>query len=220
MRLDADFHECFTLCAQLTERYGWYNRSNAANPYLLEGEKSCGMEIAEQCMHEPPDWIVMPVREGGALAALAKGVRQMGVLELIDWQPRLLAVEFQHDPRMTPAFDGPRGDDEADARTFRACLAYAGKVIEQSGGDIVQVDAAALARARDDLAGMTGLLVTPTAAAAWAGLEEAVSQGLMEAEASVVAVLVGSDRLPSPPADPPEPVAPDVDAIAAFFQRR
>ena len=36
------------MSAEAIEKYGWYNRNAAINPYLSEGKKTVALEIAEQ----------------------------------------------------------------------------------------------------------------------------------------------------------------------------
>ena len=43
-----DYGAAFRLSAQAIEKYHWYNRNAAINPYLSEGKKTVSMEIAEQ----------------------------------------------------------------------------------------------------------------------------------------------------------------------------
>ena len=41
------YEETFRLSAEAIDRWGWYNRNAAINPYLVEG-KTVSLEIAEQ----------------------------------------------------------------------------------------------------------------------------------------------------------------------------
>ena len=43
-----NYEETFKMSAQAIEKYGWYNRNAAINPYLSEGKKTVALEIAEQ----------------------------------------------------------------------------------------------------------------------------------------------------------------------------
>ena len=43
------YDQAFQLCSQACTHYGWYNRNCAINPVLVEGKKTGGLEIAEQC---------------------------------------------------------------------------------------------------------------------------------------------------------------------------
>ena len=43
-----NYEETFKMSAEAIEKYGWYNRNAAINPYLSEGKKTVALEIAEQ----------------------------------------------------------------------------------------------------------------------------------------------------------------------------
>ena len=58
IRVRGTYDETWELCQRACERYGWYNRNAAVNPSLVEGKKTCGLEIAEQMGREVPDWAV------------------------------------------------------------------------------------------------------------------------------------------------------------------
>ena len=47
------------MSAQAIEKYGWYNRNAAINPYLSEGKKTVALEIAEQLNWEMPDYLAI-----------------------------------------------------------------------------------------------------------------------------------------------------------------
>ena len=48
LRVHGSYEDAFQLCQRSCERWGWYNRNSGINPYLVEGKKSAGLEIAEQ----------------------------------------------------------------------------------------------------------------------------------------------------------------------------
>ena len=41
------YEDAFKLAVKAIDAYGWYNRNSAINPYLVEGKKTCGLELAE-----------------------------------------------------------------------------------------------------------------------------------------------------------------------------
>ena len=55
-----NYEDTFKMSAAAIDKYGWYNRNAAINPYLSEGKKTVALEIAEQVLHEGT---VSPVRE-------------------------------------------------------------------------------------------------------------------------------------------------------------
>lgn len=46
--VDGSYDVAYDLAAEASERFGWYNRSAAVNPYLVEGKKTGALELAEQ----------------------------------------------------------------------------------------------------------------------------------------------------------------------------
>src|SRR3989304_8836053 len=54
-RVRGSYAAAYDLCQQACERWGWYNRNCAVNPYLVEGKKTCGLEICEQLGWQPPE---------------------------------------------------------------------------------------------------------------------------------------------------------------------
>ena len=75
LRVGGSYDQTYELCQKSCERFGWYNRNAAVNPYLVEGKKTAGLEIAEQLAWNPPDWIAMSVGDGCTIAdSIAVGV--------------------------------------------------------------------------------------------------------------------------------------------------
>ena len=56
-----DYAQAFDLATAAIEKFGWYNRNCAINPYLVEGKKTCAMELAEQLNWEAPDRVFISV---------------------------------------------------------------------------------------------------------------------------------------------------------------
>ena len=48
IRVKGSYDQTWELCQRACARYGWYNRNAAVNPSLVEGKKTCGLEIGEQ----------------------------------------------------------------------------------------------------------------------------------------------------------------------------
>jgi threonine synthase len=46
--VQGSYEDTFELSKQAIDRWGWYNRNAAINPYLSEGKKTVSLEIAEQ----------------------------------------------------------------------------------------------------------------------------------------------------------------------------
>ena len=68
----------------------WFSRNCAFNPFLVEGKKTCALEIAERLT---PDFLIAPVGDGCTLGAIGKGFREARELGWIDRLPRLIGVQ-------------------------------------------------------------------------------------------------------------------------------
>jgi threonine synthase len=195
------YDDAYRLCSAACEKFGWYNRNCAINPVLVEGKKTCGLEIAEQCAGRGgvPDWVVVSVGDGCTIAGIAKGLVEMHALGMIDRVPRVLGVQaagvapvkYALDNDELPAsVDGTTiadGINVAVPRNWRKAV----KAIQASEGAIVTVTdeemLAALAQA-----GRHGVFGEPAAAAGIAGVKVAVERGIIGREERVLAVLTGS----------------------------
>ncbi|MEN6387504.1 MAG: threonine synthase [Candidatus Cryosericum sp.] len=90
-----NYDQAFDLCVEATERFGWYNRNTAFNPYMVEGKKTVALEIAEQLNFEEPDKVIVPVGDGCIISGVAKGFRDLLALGLIRHIPQLIAVQAE-----------------------------------------------------------------------------------------------------------------------------
>ena len=80
LRVRGSYEQAFQLCQQSCEKWGWYNRNSGINPYLVEGKKTCGLEIAEQLNWEPTDWVAVSVGDGCTVAGVWKAFREWKAL--------------------------------------------------------------------------------------------------------------------------------------------
>ena len=90
-----DYAKAFDLATAAIEKFGWYNRNCAINPFLVEGKKTCAMEIAEQLNWEVPDRVFISVGDGCCVGGLYKGFRDLLELGLIDKMPKITGVQAE-----------------------------------------------------------------------------------------------------------------------------
>jgi threonine synthase len=200
--VNGTYDEAFELCSAACDEFGWYNRSTALNPFTIEGKKTAALEIAAAMVPDSPDAILVPSGDGVILAGVAKGFRDLVEGGLIERRPRLIAVQPEGSSAIVDAVRS--GADEAttlegaasvaDSLTVQAprnaigCLAE----ISASGGGGVTVSDNAILAAISRLAGATGIFAEPAGAAAFAGLEAALEEGLVDREERVVLMITGS----------------------------
>jgi len=95
LALDTDFDGCMQIVKELTNDRTIY-LANSMNPLRIEGQKTVGIEIAQQFDWEVPDWIVIPVGNLGNVSALGRGFLMMKELGLINQLPRIACAQAAH----------------------------------------------------------------------------------------------------------------------------
>lgn len=200
IRVQGSYDATWELCQRACDRYGWYNRNAAVNPSLVEGKKTAGLEIAEQCGAQLPDWVAVSVGDGCTIAGIGKGLAEMKALGFVRRLPRLLGVQAAGARPLVDAFETGRdvvpglAETMADSicvghpRNWRKALAR----VRDSKGAFVAVPDAAIVEAQRESGRRAGLFGEPAAAAALAGLRQAVADGIVSRRASALVVLTGS----------------------------
>ena len=196
LAVEGDYEDASRVChATATER-GWYDCSAGVNPYLFEGKRTLGFELARDAADA--DWVAMAMGNGCSLAATWKGMAELDRLGLSDGTARFLGVQAEgasaiHD-RFTDEWGDGAGETAADSidvaaphSAKRACCALA-----DSGGDAVLVNDDAILRAQRRLGEHEGLFVEPASAATVAGVERALAAGVIDPADEVVVVATGT----------------------------
>lgn len=230
VRVDGSYDEAFELSLAACERFGWYNRNTAFNPFTIEGKKTAALEIAAQLAPERPDVVIVPVGDGVIVAGMAKGFTDLVQAGLLARAPRLIAVQPEGSAaiaralrsgadRVTPQ---PGAASVADSLVVAAPRngAMAVAEVKASGGTGVIVSDDALVAAISRLARFTGVFAEPAAAAVLAGLEAALAEGLVLQDERVVLLVTGSGLKDVPAAarglSPSPVIPPNLEALAAL----
>jgi threonine synthase len=168
-----DYDQAFAEAEEQGSRHGWYSRNCAFNPFLVEGKKTCGLEIAEQVK---ADFVVAPVGDGCTLGAIGKGLREAREIGLTTHLPKLIGVQAAGVQPMVGRFHGTRaepGDTAASSiavRRPRNALRLI-RELRESGGDMIAVTDAQIADAQRALAEEAGIVAEFTSAATLAAIE-------------------------------------------------
>ncbi len=171
---------------------GWYSRNCAFNPFLVEGKKTCALEIAEEI---EPDFVIAPVGDGCTLGAIGKGFREARELGLIERLPRLVGVQAEGVRPLVDRFCGTRS---AEGETAAASIAVRRprnairlfREIEASDGRMIAVSDDRIAAAQRKLAEEAGVIAEFTSAATLAALET-----VEEARGKAVVLLITGGRV-------------------------
>ena len=200
IRVRGSYEQAFQLCQRACEQWGWYNRNCAINPYLVEGKKTAGLEIGEQLAWQPPDWVAVSVGDGCTVAGIAKGLRELQTIGLIERVPRVLGVQAEGAAPVTSAFLSGQAMQPVEPRTLADSIAVgvprnwkkAVTAIRETNGAMINVSDDEILEAMRYTGRLAGIFAEPAAAAALAGLRRAVAEGVVSRRASAVAVITGN----------------------------
>ncbi len=191
----------FDLATWAIERFGWYNRNCAINPYLVEGKKTCGLEIAEQLAWRMPHRIFISVGDGCCISGLYKAFRDLADLGLIDALPRLVGVQAEGCAPIAEAFGAGAervtfrsGDTLADSIAVGAPRNWAKalRAVRESRGDMVRVTDGEILSAMTELARTAGVFGEPAGVTAFAGFRKMALAGKIGRDERVVIVVTGN----------------------------
>ena len=194
------YAQAYELCIQACDRFNWYNRNAAINPYLVEGKKTGGLEVAEQCADDPPDWVVCSVGDGCSIAGVYKGLRTMKEIGVIDWQARMLGVQAIGVAPIADAYRTGQLDRDEGGHTYADSINVpvprnwrkAVSAVRESDGEFVAATDEQIMDAVRLTGKLSGVFAEPAAAAAVAGVAVAREQGILNDESNVVAMITGN----------------------------
>jgi threonine synthase len=198
--VDGNYEEAFRLSAEAIDRYGWYNRNAAINPYLVEGKKTVSLEIAEQLNWEVPDWVVVSVGDGCTIAGVWKGFKDLYSVGWIDRLPKLIGVQSTGCSPLVDAFKANKPWQPAAENTFADSIAVgvprnpekALQAIRESNGIMIAVDDSEILEAMRQLGRTCGVFGEPAGVTGMAGLKRLIEQGLILPEEKIVVIVTGN----------------------------
>ncbi len=204
LAVEGSYDQAYDLCLEAAERYGWYNRSAAINPYLVEGKKTGALEIAEQLDWEVPDLVLVPVGDGSVISGIYKGFHDLLELGFIAGIPKIIGVQAEGASPIKRAFERYDGNEviieDQEAKTLADSIAVgkprdivkAVKYVSAAKGSFISVSDQEILRAIGELARRTGIFAEPAAAAAYAGFRALAEQGRLSKSDRVVIMITGS----------------------------
>ena len=198
--VQGSYEETFELSKQAIEKWGWYNRNAAINPYLSEGKKTVGLEIMEQLNWEVPDYIAISVGDGCTIAGLWKGLKDLYEIGFIDRLPRLISAQAEGCCPLNRAIESGEEWRPMEENTLADSIAVgvprnadkALMAIRESNGLVVNVSDQEIMAAQKLLGRTCGVFGEPAGVTGAAGLKKLCEQGKIPADATVVSVVTGN----------------------------
>lgn len=227
-----NYEETFKMSAAAIEKYGWYNRNAAINPYLSEGKKTVALEIAEQLNWEMPDYLAMSVGDGCSIAGVWKGLKDLYAIGFIDKLPRLISAQsygcypinraIQENAEWYPMEENTIADSISVGVPRNADKALA--AIRESNGIAVCVTDEEILAAQKLLGTTCGVFGEPAGVTGTAALKKACEEGLIPKGSTVVSIITGNGLKDTvnaiKAAGEPLNIKPDLDLMVEEFGKR
>ena len=230
--VDGSYEDTFALSKAAIDRWGWYNRNAAINPYLSEGKKTVSFELMEQLHWQVPDYVALSVGDGCTIAGVWKGLRDLYETGFIDRLPKLLSVQAEGCCPLNRALQTGEPWQPMEENTLADSIAVgvprnadkALNAVRESGGIAVNVSDEEILGAMRLLGRTQGVFGEPAGVTGTAGVKKALELGLIDPDSTVVSIVTGNGLKDVAngirAAGEPMLVRPDLDALLSAFDAR
>lgn len=196
LALETDFDGCMEIVQQLTLEKDIY-LANSMNSLRIEGQKTVGIEVAQQLGWNLPDWFIIPGGNLGNVSALGAGLKMLYELGVVNSLPRIAVAQAEAANPLYLSYK--KNFAEFTAITAQETAASAIRIgnpvsvkkaittLKEFGGVVEQASEAELADAAA-LGDRAGLLVDPHTGVALAALQKLKQQGIIKANDSVAVI--------------------------------
>ncbi len=201
--VDGLISDCAKIVGARKEAEGWFDVSTLKEPFRVEGKKTMGYELVEQCGWTYPDAVFYPTGGGVGLIGMWKAFQEMEDLGWVSGKrPKMIAVQAAGCEPMTRAFEAGAATCEMfhDAHTLASGLRVPKpygdylilEAVRASGGTIVSRTDEEIYQSIADWGVNEGVLLSPEGAAATAAYDHLVGTGFLSAEDRVVIFNTGA----------------------------
>ncbi len=201
--IDGLITDCGAEVARRKATEGWFDVSTLKEPYRVEGKKTLGYELAEQCAWQLPDVILYPTGGGTGLIGMWKAFNEM---ETLGWigkkRPRMFAVQATGCAPIVRAFETGKkiAEEFPDAHTVAAGLRVPKaigdflilNILRQSNGGAIAVDDEEMIRSAREVGSTQGIFVCPEGGACFAAFKLLRHAGKIASGERVVIFNTGS----------------------------
>lgn len=199
LEIEGNFDSCMRVIQELAEQSSLY-LVNSINPFRIEGQKTVAFELAEQLQWNVPDHLVVPGGNLGNSSAFGKGFRELLGHGLIRKQPRISVIQADGAAPFARFVTNHAAEflNEKDPQTLASAIKIgapvswkkAWRAVRETEGRVITVSEQEIADAKA-MIGRDGIGCEPASATTVAGIRKLVSDGFIQNDESVVAVLTG-----------------------------
>jgi threonine synthase len=196
LALETDFDGCMEIVQQLTQEKEIY-LANSMNSLRIEGQKTVGIEVAQQLAWQLPDWFIIPGGNLGNVSALGAGLKMLYELGLVNSLPRIAVAQAEQANPLYLSYQKNFADfnaitaGETQASAIRignpVSVKKAIHTLKEFNGVVEQASEAELADAAA-LGDRGGLLVDPHTGVALAAFQKLKKAGVIKSNDSVCVI--------------------------------
>lgn len=195
-----NFDQALDMVMKASEKLGMYVL-NSVNPFRIEGQKTAAYEICDQLGGRAPEYLYIPVGNGGNSAAYWKGFAEFEAMGLAPGHPIMRGIQAKGAAPIAAMFEKgaldlvPVKKPDTVATAIRignpANWKKTVRAIKESGGHASTVTDGEILSAQKAMAVHEGIFAEPAGAAALAGLIKDLDSGLISRSSEVVCVSTG-----------------------------
>lgn len=230
--VDGDYKKAFSLSKEAINKYHWYNRNAAINPFMVEGKKTVSLEISEQLDFKPTDWVCVSVGDGCTIGGVYKGFHDFYELGLIDRIPKILGVQSSGCEPFVVASHNNEPLKECEENTIADSIAVgiprnpikALNAVKNSHGAWISVPDEDILKAMALLGKKEGVFGEPAGVTSLAGLISALERGIIKKNETVTIIVTGNGLKDPANAQKassrPEIIKPDINELDEYLKEK
>ena len=202
LAIAGNYDDVNRLCTQVADRYGWGFVNINLRSYYAEGAKTMGFEIVEQLGWRYPDHLVSPVAGGTLLPRIARGLRELKQIGLVDGElPKIHAAQAAGCAPVVQALEsGAEHPDVVKPNTIAKSIAIGNpadgyqvlQTVRGTGGSGTAVNDEQIVEAIRLLAETEGIFTEPAGGTTLGGTIDLIRRGVIGPDQSVVVCVTGN----------------------------
>lgn len=203
--IDGTYDDAFDLAVEASREFGWYCRNTGYNPFTAEGKKTASFEIWEQVIvnagvADSSLAIFVSVGDGNIITGIRKGFLDLLACGWLAHMPKIFGVQANGSAAIWNAYHaGNEIIQPVHAQTIADSISVdlprdglrALRAATETGGAFLKVSDEQILEAIAEL-GTLGIFCEPAGAAAFAGMKQAVHQGMIARDEPVIVINTGS----------------------------
>jgi threonine synthase len=235
--VDGNYDQAFDLTIEASKEFGWYCRNTGYNAFTAEGKKTAAFEIWEQVLLDLTDTgrslvVFIPVGDGNIISGIHKGFMDLQKLGWLSRMPRLFGVQSEGSAAIANAFlAGTETIIPVEAHTIADSISVdlprdgvrAVRAARETDGTYLIVRDEDILKGIAEL-GRVGIFAEPAGATAYAGLIQALGQGLVTSDDPILVLNTGSGlkdvRAAMQAVHEAPVIEPTLEAVKSFLNKQ